>query len=316
MGCCASSARNANGPYNEYDLARAAATSSAHPSVSTILPDTSSRAAINHPVATRSFFSADSPRRSSTSHAPHPTGRPNQPLRAPSPVPSSPIHLTPQPPWTRSTLDREREAFFDTRVTGNPDVWAALRLVCEMLRNGDVSGAQGVFDAVGVTCPSGRIVGERPVGVRRVEGRRGVYDERGEGYEIPGWVVRDPEDIVEDGGMDSGKEEVDRSTKEEGVEEEEQIARDKKRDEKGKGRAVPVGPMVKIRARLSDRGTDVLVAVGAEQTVGDVVRRIQDKAGTEKKVRLGYLGRILDENKTLGEQGWKEGHVVNALVFG
>jgi len=28
------------------------------------------------------------------------------------------------------------------------------------------------------------------------------------------------------------------------------------------------------------------------------------------------MGKILKENETLVAQGWKEGHVVNALVFG
>ena len=34
------------------------------------------------------------------------------------------------------------------------------------------------------------------------------------------------------------------------------------------------------------------------------------------KIRIAYLGRILDEKQTLQKQGWKEGHVVNALVLG
>lgn len=34
------------------------------------------------------------------------------------------------------------------------------------------------------------------------------------------------------------------------------------------------------------------------------------------RVRLAYLGQMLNENETLLEQGWKEGHVVNALVSG
>jgi hypothetical protein len=33
-------------------------------------------------------------------------------------------------------------------------------------------------------------------------------------------------------------------------------------------------------------------------------------------VRIAYMGKILKENETLVAQGWKEGHVVNALVFG
>ena len=33
------------------------------------------------------------------------------------------------------------------------------------------------------------------------------------------------------------------------------------------------------------------------------------------RVRIVYLGKILMENETLVNQGWRDGHVVNALVF-
>lgn len=34
------------------------------------------------------------------------------------------------------------------------------------------------------------------------------------------------------------------------------------------------------------------------------------------KIKIAYLGKILKESETLLAQGWREGHVVNALVFG
>ncbi len=33
------------------------------------------------------------------------------------------------------------------------------------------------------------------------------------------------------------------------------------------------------------------------------------------RIRIGYLGKILKEGSPLASQGWKEGHVVNALMF-
>lgn len=33
------------------------------------------------------------------------------------------------------------------------------------------------------------------------------------------------------------------------------------------------------------------------------------------KLRLAYMGKMLKENEPLMAQGFKEGHVVNALVF-
>ena len=34
-----------------------------------------------------------------------------------------------------------------------------------------------------------------------------------------------------------------------------------------------------------------------------------------EKVKIAYMGKILKDGETLQAQGWREGHVVNALVF-
>lgn len=34
----------------------------------------------------------------------------------------------------------------------------------------------------------------------------------------------------------------------------------------------------------------------------------------KQRVRIAYLGRMLREHEPLLEQGWKQGHVINALV--
>ncbi|KAK5171564.1 hypothetical protein LTR04_001587 [Oleoguttula sp. CCFEE 6159] len=303
-GCCASTSRNPrSSPYDN-------TTPTSHAN------GDSSRANITHsssPPRSRSFAShshpADSPRisingaPSARSNA-RKTTRPNQPLRAPSPVPASPAHnASISAPWTIVQLARERDAFFDTRVTGHPEVWNAVRLVTELVRSGDLSSAQGVLDAAGCTCPSGTL-------------RRGVYDERGVLYEVPAWVVADPDDLVT---SDDVKEAADDDAASEDLgmkAEDDAAAVRRRRDEKGKGRAADLGVPLKVRARLSDRGTDLLVHMRSEQSVGVLVRRVQEMSGLSKTVKIGFLGRILDEGQSLGAQGWREGMVVNALVFG
>jgi hypothetical protein len=32
-------------------------------------------------------------------------------------------------------------------------------------------------------------------------------------------------------------------------------------------------------------------------------------------MRIGYLGRILNEHDSLDDQGWQAGHVLNVFVF-
>ncbi|KAK6442932.1 hypothetical protein LTR95_000810 [Oleoguttula sp. CCFEE 5521] len=285
------------------------------------LPHDSSRAAINQPALTIS--GATSPRGSSLSHAPPASSaaaRPNAPLRAPSPVPASPGHVPSRPPpWTREVLEAERAAFFDTRVTGREEVWGALKVVCELLRRGEVAEAQGIVDAVGISCPTGRVASGR--GRDRVKG--GVYDERGEVYDLPAWVILDPEDIADEGAVgDSGEEKeavagagvVDGAVDDDEKEGDGDQGLERQRSDKGKGREEDVGEIFKLRARRSDRGTDVVVQVGTKEKVSVIVRRILEQIGP-KRVRLAYLGHVMQEGKTLEEQGFKVGNVVNAYVF-
>lgn len=185
-----------------------------------------------------------------------------------------------------------------------------MRLVCEQLRKGDdgLDEAQGVLDAAGISCPKGRVVAGRS-SRDRVKG--GVYDERGVLYEIPGWIVADPEDLVD--SRDAAGEK-DQAPAESAVGEQGQASQDEKDNDKGKGRAQDVGEMLSLRARLSDRGTDVTVQIGSKEKIAVAVRKIREQIGN-KRVRLAYLGHVLQEGRTLEDQGFKSGNVVNAYVF-
>lgn len=286
QGCCQSRDRS------PYDSPRPAE-SSPNPN----LPRDSSRAPINPPA--RSLSNA-----SSTALAQAGSARPNVPIRTPTPVPKSPAKVSNEPPpWSRKRLEKERDAFFETRVSGDAEIWKALRVVCGMVRDGNLSEAQGILDALNVTCPTGRIARDR--GKHR--GRGGVFDERGELYDIPAWVVTDPQDIVEDKEKEVGDGTGD-------DEDSESATASNKRDEKGKGRAEDPGESVTVRARLSNTGTDVVVTVGTKEKIEVIVRQILERTGN-KRVRLMYLGKTLDERSTLEQSAWKQGHVVNALVF-
>ncbi|KAL8923953.1 MAG: hypothetical protein Q9172_002917 [Xanthocarpia lactea] len=164
-----------------------------------------------------------------------------------------------QRPFTPSQLRKEREEFFETRVTGRAEIWGSLKLCCESLREGDVATAQGILDAVGVTVPTGDLV-------------QGAYDEQGGLYALPGWVVGEPEAVVDEEG-----EQRKESVVAEGAE-------DVKKEDKGKevaadGRGGGGEGMMRVRARLSDRGgPDVVVLMGREDQVGILARRIVEQA--------------------------------------
>ncbi|KAI7240321.1 hypothetical protein KC330_g1276 [Hortaea werneckii] len=294
MGCCQSKQ-----PGPDDGTAPAAA---ARP-VQRQQPD-SSQAAINQPQqSSQDNVAADGP-----------PSRPNKPLRPPTPMAKSPAHL-PQapPPWSRTLLERERASFFDTRVTGRQECWEAVRLVCEMLRQGNVADAQGVLDAANLSVPQGRVAIDKG----RHRHRGGVYDERGELYDVPLWVVADPQDVVEDEEADAEKD-LDGTASDSdggaGDEEDAAVAGQQRREEKGKGRAEDIGDLLSVRCRLSNLGSDVVVEVGSKQKVTVLVRNIQQQIGP-KRLRLVYLGRTLMEGKSLEELGWQQGHVINAMVF-
>ncbi|MCJ1450434.1 hypothetical protein MMC28_000765 [Mycoblastus sanguinarius] len=200
--------------------------------------------------------------------------------------------------WTRPELDRERQEFFETRVTGRAEIWSTLKVVVGLLKNGDISTAQSILDAAAITVPTGDL-------------KNGAYDEAGNLYQIPEYIISDPQNIVLDQQETIGKGE----TSNEVTDDDDEIER--KREEKGK-EVLKSGDIVKVKARLSDRGgADIIIPLGKEQPVRILVRRIQEEASMngKGKVKIAYMGKILKEGDTLQAQGWREGHVVNALVF-
>ncbi|KAI2721365.1 hypothetical protein CBS147332_390 [Penicillium roqueforti] len=222
--------------------------------------------------------------------------------------------------WTRAQLDRERTEFFETRVTGRPEIWAAVSTVISLIRNGDLATAQGILDAAGITVPTGDLC-------------EGCYDEQGVLYRVPQCVVSDPENIVpsssrtasEDGGPARYEEEQDAGMLSDSkladdddadASGDELISQDveRRREEKGK---TSERDLIRVLARLSDRGgPDILLSIGKGQTVGFLARRVHQEAKLEddRRVRIAYLGHLLNEREPLVDQGWKTGHIVNALI--
>jgi hypothetical protein len=194
----------------------------------------------------------------------------------------------------------------------------------------DLATAQSIIDAAGVTVPTGDLC-------------QGCYDEQGALYRLPRCIVSDPENMVQEDSAsrcDDGYDDFDTDDSKLSLDEasgDELIAGDSedRRDEKGK---ISERDLIRVTARLSDRGSDVVVLVGKNQTVGLIARRVQQEAGVclvftvqsspskqnpnvvfeqisaNQRVRIVYLGRMLRENTPLVNQGWKAGNIINALV--
>ena len=143
--------------------------------------------------------------------------------------------------------------------------------------DGDITTAQSILDAAAITVPTGDL-------------KNGAYDEAGNLYQLPEYVICDPENMLSDSanilkGEDESKDVTD---------DEEEIER--KREEKGKA-VLKIGDIVKIKARLSDRGgPDVVITLGKDQPVRILVRRIQDEAN----VSLDRGGVVLRSTNKAG----------------
>ncbi|PYH87191.1 hypothetical protein BO82DRAFT_4999 [Aspergillus uvarum CBS 121591] len=208
--------------------------------------------------------------------------------------------------WSRAQLDQERTAFFETRVTGRPEIWAALSAAVSLVRAGDMSTAQTIIDAAGITVPTGDLC-------------QGCYDEQGALYRLPECIVSDPENMVrsvhdqeDEFDTDDGRLSSDEASGDDLIATDVDLER--RRDEKGK---TSERDLIRVRARLSDRGgPDIDLSVGKTENVGFIARKVQQEAVIPRsyRVRIAYLGKILKEHEPLVDQGWNPGYVVNALV--
>ena len=137
----------------------------------------------------------------------------------------------------------------------------------ELLANEDVSTAQSIIDAAAITVPTGDL-------------KNGAYDEAGNLYHLPEHIISDPQNVV----LDPRKEEGTEDTSLEVTDDEEELQR--KREEKGKA-VVAEGDIIRVKARLSDRGgPDVTVSMGRGQTVRSLIRRIQEELNVRFSIFL------------------------------
>lgn len=165
--------------------------------------------------------------------------------------------------WTPRALVAERDAFFDTRVTGHAEVWAALAAATALMRDGEMATAQGIVDAAGVTVPTGDLAD-------------GAYDEGGVFYRLPEHVVSDPLDLVADDDVDPDEDGEGDGTLcglDEDLDADSKFVADDSEDELD-GKVDGISVVV----RLSDRGRDIAVSLGKHASVAALERRLRHEA--------------------------------------
>jgi Ubiquitin-binding domain len=181
-------------------------------------------------------------------------------------------------------LARERADFFDTRVTGRPEVWQTIHSALQVLwdplgqgANGDGSNglatAQLILSAAEITLPTGDLA-------------QGAYDSLGNYYALPDWVVADPSNMSEDDDTaETGDGKGDVTAGEETAEELDDDEAMRRREEKGKA-VMDARDQITVQARLSENSHDVVVSVGKSESVRSVARKIQEESEVSVPVQL------------------------------
>lgn len=172
--------------------------------------------------------------------------------------------------WTRREIDRARTEFFDTRVTGRPEIWQAIKASLEVLWKGGDAGeddgglgtAQMILNAAEITLPDGDMA------------VRGCFDSSGVHYPVPEHVVSDPANLLDDAVVPAtGKSDDEGDLVEESDEVDEEALR--RRETKGKAKAKE---MIAVKARFQHGiNGDIVFKVGKNDSVRFLVREITRK---------------------------------------
>lgn len=186
--------------------------------------------------------------------------------------------------WTPATLGRERTVFFDTRVTGHPEVWQSLHGAVQILWlplarepfDEGVAAAQLLLDAAEITLPTGDLA-------------QGAYDSSGQYYQLNEWVVADPVNMGEDeatidsvaAGLLARDLKEDLAGGEETTEELDEYENVQRREEKGKA-IDNTQNRLSVSARLSENDGKVTVSFSESDSVGTISSKILSASGVSQ----------------------------------
>ncbi|KAI4643200.1 uncharacterized protein J4E79_011362 [Alternaria viburni] len=196
--------------------------------------------------------------------------------------------------WTRSRLEKEREDWWDTQVTGSEQIWGAIRLVAQHLQAAQLQEAQTMLDVSDCTCPTGLLW-------------RGVYDATGVQYKVPEWVVVEPEGLAEEDGMDDKDLAGDASASAVQETVEDTLADDS-------------GSLIRVKVRTSHDQRDHQVVMRMRDSIATIIEKLKKQAKLDPSlvIRLAYGGRIYEPNDVLeanARWNFANNYILTALVF-
>lgn len=103
----------------------------------------------------------------------------------------------------------------------------------------------------------------------------GAYDEVGNFYQMPEYIISDPNNV-----LPGSQENIVKGESASDATDEDEVER--RREEKGKG-VLKTGDVIRVKARLSDRGgPDIIISIGKNQNIRVLVRRIQEEVNVSE----------------------------------
>ncbi|KAK6335231.1 hypothetical protein TWF718_010666 [Orbilia javanica] len=226
--------------------------------------------------------------------------RPNKPLKRPKEWTHDPEKDGPVPSIT--SLQKEREDFWYTRVTGRAEVWAAIRKVCEMLMANDsdeqLKTARQILISSEITMPTGTF------------DDRGAYDGAGNNYLVPRHIISNPINVRE---ASPPRESIDSWQSSE-------TGKSSMSEELATGKITCVSYMVRFRVHNNGAGKDYTIRVWGDEKLRRPVKRLLkqlDLAPEDYKAYVLVDGRLFDLKKTLmdpSQPTWLANRVIQVML--
>ncbi|CAC21473.1 Ubiquitin family protein [Schizosaccharomyces pombe] len=206
---------------------------------------------------------------------------------------------TPNPLLTKEEVEVRRNEFWETcwAYGGSKEIWDVLHKVVTLLYEGNAEAATEMALAADLTIPENDI-------------SKGVYDSKGTFYEIPKIVARIPRAFAErkdslddeDDNMISSNdptkspEEHDTTTK--------SIAslKDAELD----------SSLETVLIRYSKDDKDYSIQINPNLPFSHAKSQLEE-VGLENVQRFFFLGRVLQFKKSLSQQGWTSGMIIQAM---
>ncbi|KAL3863330.1 hypothetical protein ACJMK2_005091 [Sinanodonta woodiana] len=194
----------------------------------------------------------------------------NQPLKPEKPKWKSDV------PLTEGQLRSKRDEFWDTAPAfeGRKEIWDALKAAAYALETGDHSLAQAIIDGASITLPHGTLLES--------------YDELGNRYQLPVYVLSSPTNIIEDQSDSDTGQDTDSANP---------------------------GKEIMIKFRLSNASKDIKLHVRTTDTVLKVKKRIFETSGVDPlRQRWFFSGKPLNDKLRIEDTKIQKGYVVQVIV--